>query len=132
MYLFLMGSSQKIFVFISDLWCKWPMKCLWCFLHASENPIWALARILCPSFPNFKQNKWCFQPLVAILQDYILVFNFIIYFVLKHQPRKWIKTKIVVWTIHEKRPTPLISLQLPAIKVCLQNKIPFCYHLFLS
>lgn len=33
-----------------------------------------------------------------------------------------------VWAICKNRPTLLISLQLPAIKLCLWNKFPFCYY----
>lgn len=37
---------------------------------------------------------------------------------------------MVAWAIDINRPTLLISLQLPAIKLCLWNKILFCYHVF--
>lgn len=97
---------------------------------------------LCLLFLDMKQNK-CFaffQSLVAIFEESVLVSNWAvpfftgvcyIFLILQIVQGNKSGPKGLLWEIQKNRSTLLISLQLPAVKLCLWNKIPFCHYVLI-
>ena len=90
------------------------------------RPMWASVRFSCLLLLALKQNKWFLKTYGCFLIIYLgleMSCATLWSFFYSWMCNKEISSKVTALTNHKNRPTPVISLQLPAIIVRLGNKM---------
>lgn len=96
--------------------------CFCCFLGVNKISDFFFKSLVANLTESFSICKWAVLFVTGVWEDMFFSFELVNR---KTNPAQ------NSWEIHKKRPTLLMSPQLPVINLCLWNKIPFWCHVFL-